>query len=120
MTAHPKIDPRTGEMHAFSCDWQKEPFLTYFRVTPDGAKGAEVPITLREPNLMHDFAITENYAIFPETQMVFRLQVSESHPQFPNQFKSLISNIKIWLSKMTDIAKFLLLCHNQSCGICPT
>nr|QCP71052.1 9-cis-epoxy-carotenoid dioxygenase [Pohlia nutans] len=74
MTAHPKIDPRTGEMHAFSCDWQKEPFLTYFRVTADGTKGAEVPITLREPNLMHDFAITENYAIFPETQMVFRLQ----------------------------------------------
>lgn len=76
MTAHPKIDPKTGEMLAYSSDVQSKPYLTYFRVAPNGVKSADVPITLREPNLMHDFSITKNYVIFPESQMVFRLQVN--------------------------------------------
>jgi len=75
MTAHPKIDLETGEMSTFSYDVQKQPYLTYFRVAPNGVKGVDVPITLPEPTLMHDFAVTDNYAIFPEGQIVFRLQV---------------------------------------------
>ncbi|EPS58741.1 hypothetical protein M569_16072, partial [Genlisea aurea] len=72
MTAHPKIDPDSGEAFAFRQCF-KFPFLVYFRIDPRGNKQPEVPITsLKDFSLIHDFAITQNYAIFPDTQIVVR------------------------------------------------
>ncbi|KAK4401025.1 putative carotenoid cleavage dioxygenase 4, chloroplastic [Sesamum angolense] len=70
MTAHPKVDKETGEAFAFRPSISR-PFLTYFRINADGIKQPEVPIfSMAEASLVHDFAITESYAIFPDTQMV--------------------------------------------------
>ncbi|KAK4422450.1 putative carotenoid cleavage dioxygenase 4, chloroplastic [Sesamum alatum] len=70
MTAHPKVDKETGEAFAFRPSISR-PFLTYFRINPDGIKQPEVPIfSIPEASLVHDFALTRNYAIFPDTQMV--------------------------------------------------
>uniref|UniRef100_A0A0E0QWU7 Uncharacterized protein n=1 Tax=Oryza rufipogon TaxID=4529 RepID=A0A0E0QWU7_ORYRU len=56
MTAHPKKDP---------------PFLTYIWFDKAGNKADDVPIfSLQQPSMLHDFAITEHYAIFPESQLV--------------------------------------------------
>ncbi|XP_073010812.1 9-cis-epoxycarotenoid dioxygenase NCED1, chloroplastic-like [Typha latifolia] len=73
MTAHPKKDPSTGELFAF-CYSLTPPFLTYFRFDPAGNKcGPDVPIfSARDPSLLHDFAITERYAVFAETQIVLK------------------------------------------------
>ncbi|KAH7687074.1 9-cis-epoxycarotenoid dioxygenase protein, partial [Dioscorea alata] len=72
MTAHPKKDPTTGELFAFRYG-PIPPFLTYFRFDKDGNKLADVPIfSIREPSFLHDFAITENYAIFPDIQIVMK------------------------------------------------
>eukprot|EP01018_Ginkgo_biloba_P002559 Gb_33716 [translate_table: standard] len=73
MTAHPKINPGTGEMFSFSYDVMKSPYLKYFRVSADGKKGEDIPINLPEPTLMHDFAITERFVVFVDHQLVFRL-----------------------------------------------
>ncbi|XP_073146185.1 probable carotenoid cleavage dioxygenase 4, chloroplastic [Henckelia pumila] len=72
MTAHPKIDPETGEAFAFRQGITfMPPFLTYFKINERGEKQAEVPIfSLREPSLIHDFAVSKKYAIFPDTQIV--------------------------------------------------
>lgn len=35
MTAHPKLDPRTGDMHMFGYGFA-EPYLTYHRVNAAG------------------------------------------------------------------------------------
>eukprot|EP01018_Ginkgo_biloba_P019550 Gb_04986 [translate_table: standard] len=70
MTAHPKIDPDTGEMFAFRYA-AVSPCLNFFRVASTGEKEADVGIgSLRQPSLIHDFAITKKYAIFPDTQIV--------------------------------------------------
>ncbi|CAM0952805.1 unnamed protein product [Alopecurus aequalis] len=73
MTAHPKMDPITGELFAFRYGLVP-PFLTYFRFDSAGNKAAaDVPISsLKQPHFLHDFAVTERYAIFPETQMVIK------------------------------------------------
>lgn len=70
MTAHPKKDPVTMELFAFRYN-VFQPFITYFWFDRAGSKVADVPIlSLQKPSVMHDFAITERYAIFPESQLI--------------------------------------------------
>ncbi|XP_043720517.1 probable carotenoid cleavage dioxygenase 4, chloroplastic [Telopea speciosissima] len=69
MTAHPKIDPDTGETFAFRYG-PVPPFLTFFRFNPDGSKQPDVPIfSMTSPSFLHDFGITKKYAIFPDIQL---------------------------------------------------
>ncbi|KAI8547873.1 hypothetical protein RHMOL_Rhmol07G0229000 [Rhododendron molle] len=66
MTAHPKMDEETGEVFAFRC-FPVVPYLTYFRFDSNGCKEKDVPIfSINSPTYVHDFGITEHYAIFPD------------------------------------------------------
>ncbi|XP_043687915.1 probable carotenoid cleavage dioxygenase 4, chloroplastic [Telopea speciosissima] len=69
MTAHPKVDPDTGENFAFHHNLIY-PFLTFFYFDSNGSKQSNVPIfSLTQHSLIHDFAITKRFAIFPDIQM---------------------------------------------------
>ncbi|KAF3775894.1 putative carotenoid cleavage dioxygenase 4 [Nymphaea thermarum] len=72
MTAHPKVDPVTREVLTFRYG-PIPPFLNYFRIGVDGKKQPDVPIfSFRQPSFVHDLAIIERYAIFPDTQIVMK------------------------------------------------
>ncbi len=70
MTAHPKIDPVTGELHFF---WYSPfpPYLRYHVVDASGELVHSAAIDLPNPVMMHDFALTEHYAIFLDSPAVF-------------------------------------------------
>lgn len=69
MTAHPKIDPDTGEAFAFRYG-PIPPFLTYFYFDKNGEKQPDVPIfSMSRPSFLHDFAITKKYAVFADIQI---------------------------------------------------
>ncbi|KAI9402394.1 hypothetical protein POPTR_001G265600v4 [Populus trichocarpa] len=70
-TAHPKVDPFTGEMFTFGYS-HEPPYVTYRVISKDGAMHDPVPITISDPIMMHDFAITENYAVFLDLPLYFR------------------------------------------------
>jgi carotenoid cleavage dioxygenase-like enzyme len=84
-TAHPKVDPSTGEMIFFGYQFWP-PFLTYGEVSPAGEITHTAEISLRGPVMMHDFAITERYAVIMDLPLVFDLARMEAGG-FPLEFK---------------------------------
>jgi carotenoid cleavage dioxygenase-like enzyme len=70
MSAHPKVDPRTGEMMVF--DYQPfPPYLTYGVISSDGRLVHHEPIDLPGPRLQHDIAITPNWSVLMDMSMMF-------------------------------------------------
>lgn len=72
MTAHPKIDPVTGEMHFFGYGFVP-PYLTYHVAAPDGTLRHSEEVSVPAPLMIHDFAITESDAIFWALPVVFSM-----------------------------------------------
>jgi carotenoid cleavage dioxygenase-like enzyme len=70
MTAHPRIDPRTGEMFFFGYS-VFEPVIRYYVVDADGALVHRATIDVPAPVMMHDFVITEQHAVFLDSPIVF-------------------------------------------------
>jgi carotenoid cleavage dioxygenase-like enzyme len=73
MTAHPRLDPRTGEMFFFAYSLFA-PFLRYHVVDADGVLVHSVAIDLPAPVMMHDFVITEHHAVFLDSPIVFNME----------------------------------------------
>lgn len=63
-----------GEMFTFGYS-HTPPYVTYRVISKDGCMNDPVPITLPDPIMMHDFAITENYAIIMDLPLYFRPKV---------------------------------------------
>ncbi|MFD2419634.1 carotenoid oxygenase family protein [Amycolatopsis pigmentata] len=70
MTAHPKEDPATGELHLFDYG-VRPPFLTYHRLTAAGELTTSFPVEVGGPTMMHDFAITANHVVWLDLPVVF-------------------------------------------------
>ena len=70
MTAHPRLDPRTGEMFFFAYS-VFEPVIRYYVVDARGALVHRAKLELPAPVMMHDFVITEQHAVFLDSPIVF-------------------------------------------------
>lgn len=67
MTAHPKIDPATGEMvfFAYMASGAFSPDVMVHKVDPQGILTESVRIETPYSSMVHDFVITENYIVIP-------------------------------------------------------
>lgn len=74
-TAHPKVDARTGEMFFFGYSVEKRPYITYSWVSAGGELQHSMEIPIPDPVMMHDFAITEHFAIFFDLPLVFKKEL---------------------------------------------
>ncbi|KAG5182090.1 hypothetical protein JKP88DRAFT_349004 [Tribonema minus] len=71
-TAHPKVDPATSIMYAFGYQVNALPRVTFHVINPEGKLLRSVAITgIKEPIMMHDFAITKSYAVFMDFPFKF-------------------------------------------------
>jgi len=83
MTAHPKICPTTGELHFFGYGNLHEPYVTYHRADAAGDLVVEQPVSVPGLTMMHDFCLTEDYVIFLDLPVVFRLDLGRTGHGLP-------------------------------------
>jgi carotenoid cleavage dioxygenase len=73
MTAHPKVDPETGEMLMFHYSF-RPPFLVFSRADAKGSIVEQVPIETGMPYMVHDFSLTREHVIFFLCPVVFDME----------------------------------------------
>jgi len=71
MSAHPKVDHATGEMLFFGYNFQTTPYISYSVLDSEGQLVTTVGVDVPVPIMMHDFAITEMYAVFMDLPLQF-------------------------------------------------
>jgi carotenoid cleavage dioxygenase len=89
-TAHPKVDPDTGEMHA-ACYSPFDENVQYLVVGADGRVRRRVDVPLPHKPMIHDCAITERYFLVLDFPCVFDAQALTEgqalpyrwHPELP-------------------------------------
>lgn len=83
-TAHPKFDPTDGRLLAFGYEAKglASRDIVYYEIGADGTKLREIWIEAPYAGMIHDFAVTSNYVIFPvlpATSDLARLQGGGRH-----------------------------------------
>ena len=72
MTAHPKLDPETGDLHFFGYDFGPV-YLRYHRANAAGQLVQTEVIDLPRTTMMHDFNVTATRIVFMDLPVVFSL-----------------------------------------------
>jgi carotenoid cleavage dioxygenase len=70
-TAHPKRDPRTGELHAVSYSLTDGNKVTYSVIDLAGRVRREVAVEVTGAPMMHDFSLTERHVVFYDLPVTF-------------------------------------------------
>ena len=67
MTAHPKIDPETGEMvcFAYSAAGRFTPTMAYYTIDRSGALTDYQQFEAPYVSMVHDFCVTKDFVLFP-------------------------------------------------------
>ena len=87
LTAHPKLDPRTGEMIGFSYDMAKKPHMRYTEVDSRGDVSYSIGLyDVPRGGMSHDMAITKTHAILLDLPLVFDA-ANFLKNEFPVQFE---------------------------------
>jgi len=80
MTAHPKLDPESGEMVFFGYS-ALPPFLRFHVASADGELVRSEEIDVPVPTMMHDFCVTREHVLFLLCPAVLRLEnLAEGRP----------------------------------------
>ena len=92
ISAHPKLDARTGELIFFNYS-KVPPYMHYGVVGPDNRIKHYVPIDLPGPRLPHDIAFSQNYTILNDLPLFWdpELLKKDVHatrffPEIPSRF----------------------------------
>jgi carotenoid cleavage dioxygenase len=94
ISAHTKVDERTGEMMVFSYG-KKAPYLQYGVVSPAGELVHWVDVPLPGPRLPHDMAFTENFSILNDFPLFWDPSMLKDDIHLPRFFKDLPSRFAV-------------------------
>jgi len=82
-SAHPKRDPKSGELHVMAYYWAWGNQVQYLVVGTDGRVRKQIDIPLPGGPMLHDLAITEKYVLIFDLPCVFNLDSAMKGVRFP-------------------------------------
>lgn len=83
-TAHPKIDPDTGELHAICYDWANlRDHVKYVVIDADATVSKSLDIPLPGMSMIHDMSLTENYAVIYDLPVTVSFKALAMGASFP-------------------------------------
>ena len=83
MTAHPKVDPATGELIFFGYDVFGPPFLRYHVADAAGGLVRTEDIDIPRATMIHDFGVTAARVVFLDLPVVFDLDLAAEGRSIP-------------------------------------
>ena len=83
MTAHPKVDPVTGELIFFGSDVFGPPFLRYHVADAPGQLVRTEEIDIPVATMIHDFGVTATRVVFLDLPVVFDLELAAAGRSIP-------------------------------------
>lgn len=72
-SAHPKIDPVSGELHTFGQQYFPRPAFHYYAYDLNGKLTHNCRIPLRYRAMMHDFALTRDYLVLISSPLLITM-----------------------------------------------
>ncbi len=82
-SAHPKLDPITGELHVMTYHWERGNSAQYVVVGRDGRVRKTLDIPLPGGPMIHDTAITARFVVVFDLPCVFNLDAAMEGSRFP-------------------------------------
>jgi carotenoid cleavage dioxygenase-like enzyme len=105
ISAHTKVDERTGEMMVFNYGKQA-PYMHYGVVSPTGELAHWVPVPLPGPRLPHDMAFTENFSILNDFPLFWEPSLLKQDIHLPRFFPDLPSRFGVIPRYGTEVRWF--------------
>jgi carotenoid cleavage dioxygenase len=82
-TAHPHVDPLTGELHGICYDVRDPMAVRYVVVKSDGTTRREVAIPVEHGPMIHDSALSQRFAIILDLPVTFSMETAMTGHPFP-------------------------------------
>ena len=83
-TAHPKLDPDTGDLHAIAYKWPDfEDHVQYLHVGRDGRVKQTVNVPVPGMPMVHDASLTRNYVVIYDLPVTVSFDLVERGMRFP-------------------------------------
>lgn len=76
-TAHPHVDPVSGELHAIGYTIDDQPWLDYFVIGTDARLHTRIEIPLGGPAAAHDFGLTQTHVLFFDLPVLYNRELDE-------------------------------------------
>ena len=83
-SAHPKVDPVTGDLHAMCYSWPAwRDAVKYVHVGRDGRLKQTRDVALPHMTMIHDMSLTEHYALIFDLSVTVDMALAEAGMSFP-------------------------------------
>ena len=83
-TAHPKLDPETGDIHALCYDWANyRDHIRYIVMDKNAKEVKNMKVPMQGMSMIHDMSLTENYVVIYDLPVTVSFVALATGDKFP-------------------------------------